>query len=115
MELSLNILACSGPGAGQAIARNIALGYYFAAATGIIVIWLFRLRSRTGRDRPAYWGVALFVLHPAWTISAIRGDCGSAKVTLSCVVILIVTAVLVLQLLAFRRYKKLPDESMPPR
>lgn len=106
MDSPFHILACSGPGAGQAIARNITIGYYFAATTGFITIWLFRLRSRTGRDWPAYLSALLLALHPAWTISAIRGDCGFAKVALSGLVLLLLFVFLVIQILTARRYKK---------
>jgi uncharacterized membrane protein len=99
------ILACSGPGAGQAIARSITIGYFSAAATAFVTIWLFRLSTRTGRYWPAYWSALLLALHPAWTISAVRGDCGIMKVVLSGLVILLVLLFLAIQIMAARRYK----------
>lgn len=101
-----SILACSGPGAGQAIARSIAIGYFSAAAVAFVTIWLFRLITRTGRNWLAYCGALLFALHPAWTISAVRGDCGYTKVALSGLVLLVVLGFLVLQVMTARRYKK---------
>jgi hypothetical protein len=99
------ILACSGPGAGQAIARSIAIGHFSAAAVAFMTIWLFRLSEGTGRYWPAYWSALLLTLHPAWTISAIRGDCGMTKVAVSVIVFLLISGFLTLQILTARRYK----------
>lgn len=67
--------ACSGPGAGEAIAQSIEIGYTHAMG-GLLIISLGLLALG-----PRWWPipallVSLLVLHPAWTISAISGDCG---------------------------------------
>jgi hypothetical protein len=105
MAYTFYILACSGPGAGQAIARSITIGYFSAAAVAYMTICLFRLSSRTGRYWPAYLSALLLSLHPAWTISAVRGDCGIAKVVFSVVLLLLISGLLTLQIITARRYK----------
>lgn len=101
----LDIVACSGPGAAIAITKSTAIGYWFAAATAYITIWLFRLRVRTGWDWPAYSGALLLVLHPAWTISA-SGDCGMMKVMFCYSSFLLICGVLIQQIVIARRYPK---------
>lgn len=110
MVETLNILACSGPGVGQAIARSVAIGYVSALAVAFLTIWLFRLRGRTGRDWPAYWSLGLLAVHPAWTIGADRGDCGMMKIILSGLVFLLVLGFLVLQIAMDRRYKEFSNK-----
>jgi hypothetical protein len=80
----MDIFACSGPGAGETIARNIAIGYTHAAIDGGLLalslgLWWFVSRQRVF---PAICA-ALVLLHPAWTVSAIGGDCGYLKRDLS--------------------------------
>jgi hypothetical protein len=93
----IQILACSGAGGALATSRSIAYGFYFAAATGYITIWLFRLRAPTGRDWPAYWSLLFLILHPAWTVSAHHGDCGMMKTITSLIVFVLVSAFLMFQ------------------
>jgi hypothetical protein len=73
-------LACSGPGAANEIALNIAIAFMNAAiAVGLLVISLvfFFIGPRNWIVPPIL--VGLIALHPAWTISAISGDCGEMK------------------------------------
>jgi hypothetical protein len=74
------LFSCSGPGAGETIARNIATGYTHAAIVGGVFVVSLVLYA----IGPRRWIVpaivlALIMLHPAWTISATRGDCGFLK------------------------------------
>jgi hypothetical protein len=76
----MNLFACSGPGAGETIARNIGIGYTHAAIVGGMLVASFVLFA----IGPRRWIVpaiilGLVALHPAWTISAISGDCGFLK------------------------------------
>jgi hypothetical protein len=72
------LLACSGPGAAATIAGNIAFAQQQAVVVGgltaaSLLLWVpFNRRIR-------YPAVCLLVLsfHPAWTMSATKGDCGS--------------------------------------
>jgi hypothetical protein len=72
--------ACSGPGAGQAIAESIAIGYTSAAIVG----GLLMASLAAFAFNPRRWGASalllgLLALHPAWTVSALSGDCGAFK------------------------------------
>ncbi len=102
----IQTLACSGAGGALATSRSIAYGFYFAAGTGYITIWLFRLRAQTGRDWPAYWSLLFLILHPAWTVSANHGDCGIMKTITSLVVFILVSAFLIFQICSARQYKQ---------
>jgi ABC-type Fe3+-siderophore transport system permease subunit len=71
------MFACSGPNAMAKIARNTEIGHQHAAIVGglvvaSVVVYLFARRR---------WGVpvtvlALFALHPSWTVGTLSGDCG---------------------------------------
>ena len=79
----MSLIACSGPGASELIARNIdsandhALLVAGALVASLLVFGLIRVK----------WFplicLGLFVIHPAWTVSALMGDCGFLKVTLA--------------------------------
>lgn len=74
------ILACSGPEAMATIRSNQVLGDVCAAIGAVVLLalaWDF-YRTRTMRlTLPA--AVLLLAVHPAWTVSAIEGDCGTWK------------------------------------
>jgi hypothetical protein len=94
----MNIFACSGPGAGETIARNIELGYIHAAVVGgmLVVSWvLFAIDPRRWIVPTIIFG--LVALHPAWTISAIHGDCGFLKRDVSWVFTGIATLAILIQ------------------
>ena len=72
--------ACSGPGAPLTIARNIQIGYTQAEVMpGLLAasLLVFALGPRRRVIPVILFG--LLALHPAWTISAISGDCGHTK------------------------------------
>jgi hypothetical protein len=82
----MELFACSGPGAGAAISWSIKVGYIQAAVVGgmlLASLFVFTIGVRRTAVSPAVL-VGLLVLHPAWTVSAIRGDCGELKVLASC-------------------------------
>lgn len=80
MNGSLAVLACSGPGALIAIRQNITIGYFAAAIGAVVVLALAYDALRTRRLRLTLPSAALLLLlHPAWTISAVHGDCGYFK------------------------------------
>jgi hypothetical protein len=80
MIFLFSLLACSGPGAGRAIARSIEAGYERALMfAGICLLSIgITLLSRRAWLIPA--GLCFMLLiHPAWTVSATSGDCGMSK------------------------------------
>ena len=91
------LLACSGPRAGEIIAANTnyALFNFFAVtALAFTALWL---NSQFGLLRwPMLALFGLLAIHPAWTISATKGDCGYSKATgatvLTCLAIAILAA-----------------------
>jgi len=79
-------LACSGPGTVvvDAINRAITTGYLCAAASGVITAAIAIDAWRRGRRRYIFWVAAVILaIHPAWTVSAVHGDCGALKVCAS--------------------------------
>jgi hypothetical protein len=98
----MNLFACSGPGAGETIARNIAIGYTHAAIVGgmlVASIVLFAIGPRRWIFPVVILG--LVALHPAWTISAIQGDCGILKRDASSVFTGIATLAIIVQGVVF--------------
>ena len=78
--VSLVVLACSGPGAATLIQRNISIGHFCAAIGGIITLALGFDAWRTSRWKFAFpVATVMLLMHPAWTVSAIHGDCGLFK------------------------------------
>src|SRR4051812_46613159 len=80
----MELLACSGPGAGAAIAENIQAGFVHAViAFGLLLISLGTLWFAHRRFVVPLVLAVLLALHPAWTISAAIGDCGDLKHSLA--------------------------------
>ena len=77
----MELLACSGPGAGAAIAKNTANRYAHAAVAGGLLLTsalVLVLGSRRWLVPAILLG--LLILHPAWTISGLGiGDCGMLR------------------------------------
>lgn len=74
------ILACSGPGAMRLIQDNILYAQQHALVVGAIAILSIMLWLVIRRWIVLPFCVALLlILHPAWTVSAISGDCGFFK------------------------------------
>ncbi|MSQ94110.1 MAG: hypothetical protein EXR98_06085 [Gemmataceae bacterium] len=96
----LILWACSGPGAGAMIAKNIeraeASAWIVAAAALVLyaVMQRFKLFPLVT--------VPLLVLHPLWTIGGIGGDCGVIMATAADFATAIAVFMLVVQIpLAF--------------
>jgi len=67
------------------------------------ILWFYKRGSEVAWVFPFVCFVAL-VLHPAWTVSALRGDCGLVKVILAQVVSVLLGLSIVVQLAcSFRR------------
>jgi hypothetical protein len=97
-------LACSGPGAIAAIEQSITIGYFCAAMGGIITLALAYDFLRTRRLRFTLPVSAFMMLiHPAWTVSALHGDCGSLKRAFSCNFTTVFVGLMVYQYLVSRR------------
>lgn len=74
------ILACSGEGALEAIYVSVALAFSHAKAMGVLCVLSGCLAVLYQRWLlPTVLGGLLFI-HPAWTVSAFRGDCGESTV-----------------------------------
>jgi hypothetical protein len=76
----MELFACSGPGAGLAIGENVGISLKHAAVMGELVlvsVCVFTIGPRR-RVVPIVL-ICMLVLHPAWWISALRGDCGEDK------------------------------------
>ena len=76
----MELFACSGHGAGAYIARRILIGNVHAGVFGFLLL--------TSTAVAVKWKVystvpflltLMLALHPAWTISALSGDCGETK------------------------------------
>lgn len=106
LNLAAMVMACSGPGAGQAIALNIRAGYGCAAFGMLVTLALFYLqRFRGGRVWPFSTGLVLLAIHPAWTIRATGGDCGTLKLATSWFVSFLFIGLLIFQGSVSRRSK----------
>jgi len=101
MSSWLAMLACKGPWAALSIEQSTMVGYYCAAAAGVVTVSLFREALRGYRLR---WkltlAVGLLIIHPAWTISAEIGDCGAFRLQTSTVVTAIYLGMLIHQYFA---------------
>jgi len=98
------MLACKGPWAALSIEQSTIVGYYCAAAAGVITLALLResLRGYQVGRKPAI-ACCLLLLHPAWTISAEIGDCGAFRLETSVLVTFVYIALLIYQYVSPRR------------
>lgn len=99
------MLACQGPWAALSIEQSTLVGYYCAAAAGVITLALFREALR-GYRLPWKLAIALCLLavHPAWTIGAEIGDCGALRQETSTLVTAIYFGLLIHQYFAAKRH-----------
>src|SRR4051794_11723218 len=73
----MELFACSGPGAGALIARNVEISYAHAAiATGLLLVSLALFAIGVRRWAAPAVLLCLLVLHPAWTMAGMEADCG---------------------------------------
>ena len=109
------MFACSGPGAGEAIAESIRTAEIHAAIVAILLLAALSIALRV-RARTVPWIlVGLLVIHPAWTIDAIRGDCGMIKRAASWVVTGIASAAMLPQIGIALGACRGPPRPTPPR
>ncbi len=109
------LLACSGPGAPATIGRNIAFAERQAIVVAVLtaaslLVWVpFNRRIR-------YPAVCLAPLsfHPAWSMSAVKGDCGYGMAENATYASLIAVGTVVLQaryaVRVWRSRSKLPGQ-----
>jgi hypothetical protein len=75
----MNLLGCSGDNVGAIIAESVRAGYWHALVGACLFVSSLLLASQWR----GWWlaGVlfAMLVVHPAWTVSAVHGDCGHIK------------------------------------
>lgn len=96
----MQLLACSGPGALATIASNITFSRCLALIVGILTMASLTLWARINRRRryPIICFL-LLALHPAWTMSATRGDCGGCMVLSSMCALGIASIAVILQVI----------------
>ncbi len=87
----MTLLACLSP---QEIALSESFGQFSAIlALGLTAVGVaLAVRQRSFVWLPIY--MVLLAFHPAWTVSALRGDCGDAKRFLSVAVSVVFIALL---------------------
>ena len=100
------IFACSGPGAIAEIERNIAIGYICAGIAGVLLVMSLGLSLATRRWLGLAICSGLLALHPAWTVSALGGDCGDMKRWLSWLATALALAVVVWQAVRTARRRR---------
>lgn len=74
------VFACSDPEGFRLIEVHTRLSYLYAVASGVLLFVSLTVYA-LGPRRWLVPAIALILLaaHPAWTISAIQGDCGYGK------------------------------------
>lgn len=73
------LIGCSGPGAAAVIEQSIVIGYFCAAVGAVATLALGVDAWRTRDWKAVLIPLGMLAIHPAWTISAIHGDCGFFK------------------------------------
>ncbi len=80
--ISFTVLACSGPRAMEAINSNFRKSVLLAFVAGVFVAlaWTIyrQLKERISLLLGVFCSIS-FAVHPAWTVSAMAGDCGIGK------------------------------------
>lgn len=71
--------ACSGLHVQEMIRRSVFTGQVGAAVAAVMLLLAVVLRLRIA----SFVCFAGLAFHPAWTTSAVSGDCGGAKVTMT--------------------------------
>ena len=84
-------LSCLSPNEMQI---SIAVGNYAALFGAAVLVMMIVASHRRRQAGLLPLAIALFLVHPSWTIPATGGDCGDAKRFLSLVVSFLMTALL---------------------
>ena len=96
------LIACSGPGAIEAIMKSNALAKHVALmVAGVIACSLLLSLKRKEFKRKQTIPFFMLLIHPAWTMSAIRGDCGFMKREASHLFTLIALSILAWQIIGY--------------
>ncbi len=99
--LSVIVLACSGPGAMELINSNIWKSMLFAKIAAVFVLLMCLIywwrRGKVSLILCICSGISL-AIHPAWTMSAMGGDCGMVKLAYSKFFTTIIGVAFILQL-----------------
>jgi hypothetical protein len=98
------ILACSGPGAAAAIDNNFRLSMLWTIPALLFGLGIWKFHSRLGGKISLSLLILyllLLLFHPAWSISAMVGDCGQAKLAESKNFVLYMGSIFLFQLLLF--------------
>jgi hypothetical protein len=98
----------------RAIEQSVAYAQYHAViaalgAVASVVLWWSRRRSV--HEVLALVAVLLLVLHPAWTVSAIQGDCGHLKRAAATGVTIAVAACVATQIAVLLLARRRPHDS----
>jgi len=98
------LLACSGPGAAAIIIGNITFSRCLALIVGLLaIVSLVMWALFSHRARYPIICVLLLPLHPAWTMSASRGDCGEVMVLGSMLSMVIASIAVITQAISVMR------------
>jgi hypothetical protein len=105
------LIACSGPGAMDAIRQNLAIAFSCASASGVIFTAMLIVYAMHGRAWACIAVAApLTLLHPAWIDGGIHGDCGYSMRDQSCFGLAIVAVLFIVQLLFSRAATVIPTD-----
>ncbi len=111
--MGLELLACSGPGAMAEIAGNIAFGRILGLIAGVLAFTSFRLWCAERRRHPLpILCAVLFIFHPAWTMSATKGDCGYGLVDSAIFHNAVAAGIVCFQFRGFLKMKR-PEKKIP--
>ncbi|MBA4030517.1 MAG: hypothetical protein C0478_06450 [Planctomyces sp.] len=114
MNYNAFLLACSGPGAMETIYQNIAIGRMCAAIAAILVLaMLYDYCRRPGGSIPLILAALLLAIHPAWTISAIHGDCGHTLRDASYIVSATIGVIMIYHVYSTWRPRNLSNANTP--
>lgn len=82
--VTTSALACSGPGAQSSILLNQALGWIGLGAQAIASVFMFGWYKKVRKGPGSLWVIIpMLVLHPAWYVPTVSGDCGGGLVMMA--------------------------------
>ncbi|PCJ79224.1 MAG: hypothetical protein COA57_15785 [Flavobacteriales bacterium] len=97
------VLACSGPGAADAIRTSIEIGNYCAFGSivlTLILIWINRKKRTRTTTIFLSISILLTVIHPGFWLSAVSGDCGMLRfyssIVITCFIMLILLVTIIM-------------------
>lgn len=106
----LGLIACSGPGAGRLMLVNEMIALALAVTVGCLGYESLRVaRATRGRTRYPIACLVILLFHPAWTVGAGGGDCGTAMVAAAAGVTLVASLAVARQVRVAVRARKTRD------